>query len=77
MTNLFGYPVSLFGLTDLPVIFDTNKEMAMLVKQAHPLLVYTLLAALFAHIAGALKHRFLDKREADVLPRMMPIKPRV
>ena len=77
MTNLFGYPVNLFGLTNLPVIFDKNIEMALLAKQAHFLLVYTLIAALFAHVAGSLKHRFLDKPEADVLPRMLPIKPRI
>lgn len=77
MTNLFGYPVSLFGLVDLPVLFGKNPEIGQLAKQAHVVLVYTLMAALFAHIAGALKHRLLDKPEADVLPRMMPIKPRV
>lgn len=77
MTNLFGYPVSLFGLFDLPVLFSKNSEMALLAKQAHFLLVYTLIAAVFAHVAGALKHRFLDKPEADVLPRMMPVKPRI
>jgi cytochrome b561 len=77
MTNLFGYPVSLFGLVDLPLLFGKNPEMALLAKQAHVLLVYTLMTALFAHIAGALKHRFLDKPEADVLPRMLPVKPRV
>lgn len=76
MTNLFGYPVSLFGMINLPVLFDKNVELALLAKQAHPLLVYTLLAALVAHIAGALKHRFLDDRDADVLPRMLPVKPR-
>lgn len=77
MTNLFGYPVSLFGLVDLPLLFAKNPEMGLLAKQAHFLLVYTLIAALFAHVAGALKHRFLDKPEADVLPRMLPVKPRV
>ena len=77
MTNLFGYPVSLFGLVDLPVLFGKNPDMGLLAKQAHVVLVYTLMVALFAHIAGALKHRFLDKPEADVLPRMLPIKPRV
>lgn len=77
MTNLFGYPVNLFGLVDLPVLFSKNPEMGALAKQAHFLLVYALIAALFAHIAGALKHRFFDKPEADVLPRMLPIKPRV
>jgi len=77
MTNLFGYPVSIFGLVDLPVLFSKNPELGMLAKQAHPILVYTLMAALFAHIAGALKHRFIDARDADVLPRMLPIKERV
>lgn len=76
MTNLFGYPVSLFGLVDLPLLFDKNPQMGLLAKQAHFLLVYALIAALVAHIAGALKHRFLDAPEADVLPRMLPIKPR-
>ena len=77
MTNLFGYPVSLFGLVDLPLLFGKNPEMGLLAKQAHFLLVYTLIGALCAHVAGALKHRFLDKPEADVLPRMLPLKPRV
>jgi cytochrome b561 len=77
MTNLFGYPVSLFGLVDLPTLFGKNPEIALLAKQAHVILVYTLITALFAHIAGALKHRFLDKPEADVLPRMLPVKSRV
>lgn len=77
MTNLFGYPVSLFGTVDLPLLFGKNPEMGLLAKQAHVLMVYTLLAALFAHIAGALKHRYMDGAEADVLPRMMSIKPRV
>ena len=76
MTNLFGFPVSLFGMVDLPIIFSKNPEMGMIAKQAHGLLVYGLLLALFAHIAGALKHRFLDGRDADVLPRMLPLKPR-
>lgn len=76
MTNLFGYPINLFGLVDLPIFFNKNPALGMLAKQAHGLLVYALLVAIFAHIAGALKHRFLDKPEADVLPRMLPIKPR-
>ena len=76
MTNLFGFPVSLFGMIDLPIIFSKNPEMGMIAKEAHGLLVFGLLLAVFAHIAGALKHRFLDQPEADVLPRMLPIKPR-
>lgn len=74
MTNLFGYPVNLFGFVDLPILFAKDPALGMLAKQAHGLLVYALLATLFAHIAGVLKHRFLDKPEADVLPRMLTIK---
>ena len=77
MTNFAGFPVSLFGLIEMPQLFDKNLEMAGLAKQAHWMLVYTLVAAVFMHIAGALKHRFLDAPEADVLPRMTSIKPRV
>jgi cytochrome b561 len=76
MSNLFGHPVSPFGLIDLQIIFSKNPELGMIAKESHGLLVFTLLLATFAHVAGALKHRFLDKPEADVLPRMLPIKPR-
>lgn len=34
------------------------------------------MVAIFLHIAGALKHYYLDAPEADVLPRMLPIKSR-
>jgi len=76
MTNLSGYPVSLFGMLDLPQLFDKNPEMAGLAKGSHVVLVYTLIIALLAHVAGAIKHRFLDAPEADVLHRMLPLKPR-
>lgn len=76
MTNLFGYPVSLFGIVDLPVIFSQNREMVSVAKEAHEILASVLILAVLAHVAGALKHRFFDKPEADVLPRMLPIKPR-
>lgn len=77
MTNFAGYPVSIFGLIDMPILFDKNTEMVGLAKNAHGILVYALLVSIFMHIAGALKHRFLDAPEADVLPRMVPLKPRV
>lgn len=77
MTNLAGFPVSLFGLIEMPQLFSKNPEMFGLAKQAHGVLVYALLATIVMHIAGALKHRFLDTPEADVLHRMMPLKTRV
>lgn len=76
MTNLFGYPVSLFGLIDLPVIFSKNHEMVSIAKEAHEILASLMMLAILAHVAGAIKHRYFDKPEADVLPRMLPVKPR-
>ncbi|WP_105255730.1 cytochrome b [Pseudoalteromonas sp. T1lg75] len=77
MTNFYGYPVNFFGLVEFPQLFEKNLVLAGIAKQAHVTMVYTLLAALFLHIAGALKHRYFDEPEADVLTRMMPLKPRV
>lgn len=76
MTNFAGFPVSIFGLIELPQLFGKNLAMAGLAKQTHVILGYLLMAAILLHIAGALKHRYLDAPEADVLPRMLPIKPR-
>lgn len=77
MTNFAGYPVNIFGLIEMPQLFDKNPEMVGLARQAHGVLVYALLTAIFMHIAGGLKHRFLDTPEKDVLPRMTSLKPRV
>ena len=76
MTNFAGFPVSVFGLVEMPQLFAKNIEMAKLTKEAHGVLVYLLLLAVFLHIAGAIKHRFLDSADADVLPRMTGMKPK-
>jgi cytochrome b561 len=59
---LFGY-----RLPDLPA----SEFWAGLMHQIHSFAGYLLVAVLVAHIAGALKHRYWDSREADVLPRML------
>lgn len=69
-TNLFGFPVSFFGFVDMPQMFDKNIELAKLAGKFHMTMVYLLVTLLVLHIAGALKHRFMDSAEADVLPRM-------
>lgn len=76
MTNLSGFPVSFFGITDLPTLLSKNPEMVAIAKVMHWILAYALIVGVILHVAGALKHRFLDVPEADVLPRMLPIKPR-
>ncbi|OOF21223.1 cytochrome B [Salinivibrio sp. IB574] len=76
MTNFSGFSISLFGVVEIPPLFDKDLPLAGVAKQVHVILVYGLLVALFLHVSGALKHRFLDSPEADLLPRMLPIKPR-
>ncbi|WP_245595557.1 cytochrome b [Ferrimonas sp. SCSIO 43195] len=76
MTNYAGFPVIVFGLVKLPLLVDKDPALVEVAKQAHLILVSGLMGALLAHIAGAIKHRVFDAPEADVLPRMLPVKPR-
>ncbi len=69
MSNSFGYPVMLFGMP-LPMLFPENKEIGKLLAEAHGILAYTMLVIVILHIAGAIKHRFFDKKENDVLDSM-------
>jgi len=60
-----------FG-TELPLFpiekdYNTTKFLITI----HKYLAYGMIAVLFAHIAGALKHRFFDRPENDVLAKMI------
>lgn len=76
LTNFAGYPVRFFGLVDMPQMFEKNIDMAAFVREVHGILAYILTAAVFAHVAGALKHRYVDSPEVDVIPRMTSLKRR-
>lgn len=69
MSNLFGYTVSFFG-TRLPSIIKANPDFGMVIHDSHAIFAYIFLSVIVLHIAGALKHRFFDKPENDVLKRM-------
>ncbi|ARG97656.1 cytochrome b [Legionella micdadei] len=62
------YFFNLFHLT-LPGI-EPNKELAHLMKETHNTIAWIIIALLSLHIAGALKHFFIDKD--NVLQRMLP-----
>ena len=74
ISNFYGAPVSFFGLFEFPAIFNKNLQMVDTAKTLHMVLVYVSLSAVFLHVAGALKHRFFDAEDADVLHRMLPSK---
>ncbi len=69
MSMAGGHGIVFFGYR-LPDMLATDKKLARLAHEVHELLPYVLLGVIALHVAGALKHRFLDAPENDVLPRM-------
>ncbi|ABD88279.1 cytochrome b [Rhodopseudomonas palustris] len=63
--------VFFFGI-HVPELLPKNNDNFKLFQLLHKTLAYSLLALITLHVAGALKHRFLDKDpRTDVLPRMI------
>lgn len=70
MSSALGFPVVWFGVLPLPDLVAKDKELGEVLKLVHEGLNYALLLAVAAHVAGALKHHFVD-RDAT-LARMLP-----
>lgn len=70
MSNSYGFPVHFFTIT-MPNLISTQPEIGIYFVKTHKYAAYALIAAIGLHIAGALKHRFFDKPENDVLGRML------
>jgi len=69
-TQSDGVPFFFFG--QLPELLPKNDRWFEAFQLLHRILAYALLALIVLHVAGALKHRFLDKdAQADVLRRML------
>lgn len=69
-----GVPVVYLGVLPLPNLMPVDKQWAAVLKTVHTLLNYTMFVILAAHIAGALKHQFVDRD--GLLMRMLPWPPR-
>jgi len=61
MSIFSGKKVIWFFGIDLPLIVEKNKNYAHIFHELHSIFVYTLLALLFLHIIGAIKHAVFDK----------------
>jgi cytochrome b561 len=61
MSSAGDYAHSFFGLFNLPKIVEQNETLFNQMRIAHELCIYLLIAAVCLHIAGALKHHFIDK----------------
>lgn len=56
-----GFPVVYLKLWQLPDLVPKNAALAQVLVRAHTLLAWTLLYVVLLHIAGALKHHFVDR----------------
>jgi cytochrome b561 len=70
MSSARGFPVSWFGLFQLPDLVPKSKPLYHAMLTTHGVLAGVLAAVVALHVAGALMHHFV-KRD-DVLRRMLP-----
>lgn len=59
-----------FGLVAIPPLSGPDKELKYLAEDVHGALAWAIVALVVLHVAGALKHHFVDRD--DVLRRMLP-----
>lgn len=65
-----NYPVSWFGLVQLPDLVAPDKGLAHDLEEVHEIFFNVLVVLAAIHVAAALKHQFIDKD--GVLMRMVP-----
>lgn len=70
MSNSYGFPVAFFSF-EMPVLVATDIENAKFFSEAHEFLSFSLLFIIILHVVAVIKHRFFDKKENDVLKRMI------
>jgi len=56
-----GFPIVWFGVLPLPDFVPKDKALADAPKELHKFAAYGLALLVLAHVAGALKHRFIDR----------------
>lgn len=65
-----GVPVVYFGVIHLPVFFGPDPVLKPILRALHYWLDMSLAALVLLHVAGALKHQFIDRD--GLLARMSP-----
>jgi cytochrome b561 len=70
MSSARNFPVSWFGLVQLPDLVGQNKALYQAMLETHDILAGTLIAVAVLHVLAALKHHFILKD--DTLRRMLP-----
>jgi cytochrome b561 len=70
MSSAKNFPVSWFNLLQLPDLVAPNEALFEQLRDLHHRLFAVLVGVAALHVAGALKHHFIDRN--DVLKRMLP-----
>ena len=70
MSSAKNFPVSWFNLFQLPDLVAPNEALFQQMRSLHHTLFAALVVVAVLHVAGALKHHFIDRN--DVLKRMLP-----
>ncbi|WDM85743.1 cytochrome b [Ehrlichia sp. JZT12] len=60
MSSASGKAIKVLSF-NIPLLIDTNKNIANIAQQWHNICAYTLAALIALHILAALKHKFIDK----------------
>jgi cytochrome b561 len=61
MSSAKGYPIVWFGVLPLPDFVPKDHDLGELLEQVHAALAWGLAVLVIAHVAGALKHHFIDR----------------
>ncbi|WP_096349134.1 cytochrome b [Hydrogenophaga crassostreae] len=56
-----GFPIVPFGLFQLPDFVPVSEGLADVLKPVHKFSAYAMAALVVLHVAGALKHQFIDR----------------
>jgi cytochrome b561 len=71
IVNTNGDAIDFYGLFELPMLTGENEGLHELMEEVHEVLAFSLLFLVVLHVAGALKHRYIDMvDELDVMKRM-------
>jgi cytochrome b561 len=65
-----GFPIVLFAVLPLPDFVPVQRELSEVLKQVHATLAMALAAVVVVHVAGAVKHHWIDRD--GLLQRMLP-----
>jgi len=61
MSQFFAYPVSPFGLFNVPTFVNENIRLGKILLEIHQTLWVVLAISVGIHVAAALKHHFIEK----------------